>query len=234
MSRRFFAPDLSVPSGDYLLEDSEAHHLRTVCRCKEGDTVELFDGQGTRAVGTVRSIERRSVHILLQERHSSPDESTLTIACAMPKGDRAGWLVEKCTELGARKIIPLKSTRSVTDPKEGKKQRWQRTVIEACKQCGRDWLMQVDAVTDWPELCGASVSGMKLLLDSSGEALPPFPGEATVAIGPEGGWTAEELQSAREHGWQIVSLPGHVLRIETCVITMAAWARVCSQGIHRS
>lgn len=229
MSTRFYAPDLPKYPADYLLEGDEAHHLRTVCRCRPGDQVELFDGRGTRASASVLTVERHSVHLQLQEIHPGDPISGPTLAVAIPKGDRAATLIEKCTELGVERLVPLRTQRSVADPKQNKQDRWRRTVVEACKQCGRDALMEIDPVTDWPHFCTQADQSPRLLLHPSGPLVggmdfPAVP--SLVAIGPEGGWTDAELELAKAHGWTVVSFPGHILRIETAAIAAAAWLRI--------
>lgn len=225
MSTRFYAPDLPETGGDYLLEGDEAHHLRTVCRCRVGEEVQLFNGEGRRAQATVASIERHCVYVKLLSFAEGHPVTGLTIACAVPKGDRASVLIEKCTELGVTRLIPLRTERSVTDPKQGKRNRWQRTVIEACKQCGRDDLMEVAEITDWRQFCQQPADEQRFLLHPHGQLITEIPrtdGAVVFAIGPEGGWVDEEVQLAQDHGWTTVRLAGHILRVETAAIAIAA------------
>jgi 16S rRNA (uracil1498-N3)-methyltransferase len=146
----------------------------------------------------------------------------------LPKGDRAQFLVEKLTEIGVKKLIPLQTERSIIHPREGKLEKLKRYVIEASKQCGRNVLMEVDPLVPWDSYCSHHdlpairflahpVSDHRLekpLVNDSGVAL---------AVGPEGGFTEEEIARATASGWQLKSLGPTVLRIETAAIVMAAW-----------
>jgi 16S rRNA (uracil1498-N3)-methyltransferase len=114
----------------------------------------------------------------------------------------------------------------VANPSEAKLERFRKIVVEACKQSSRNYLMEIAELTDWNSAV-ASLRGERCLLDPSGSVsvaeLNPAPD--TVAIGPEGGWTEEELSVARESGWTIGRLPGNILRVETAAIAVAAWRR---------
>ena len=222
MAERYYEPGLSESLGEWTLEGDEAHHLLRVRRGKVGERVQLFDGQGLRADATVREIGKRSVRLELANFRRSPPSSGLILGSAPPKGDRLLWMIEKCTELGVRSWTPVLSERTVVHPGDAKIEKLRRKVIEACKQCGRDDLMEIGELTPLPAfLTGKPWDDSGWLLDPSGEA----PAEAApmwACIGPEGGWTAEESAVARAHGWMVRSLPGRVLRIETACLAVAA------------
>lgn len=225
MAERFYAPDLASAAGQIVLEGPEAHHIRTVLRAKPGTAVEVFDGQGTTAAGQVAAVERHAVVVdlgpLARVPAPSPAER-FTIAAALPKGDRASWMIEKLTELGVDCFQPLRTARSVTHPREGKEDKLRRTMVEACKQCGRAWFLDLEPLAEVAAVLAAPAPGW--LLDPRGEpntSALPFP--AQVLIGPEGGWTGEELNLARAAGWRVVRIAGPILRVETAAITLAAW-----------
>jgi 16S rRNA (uracil1498-N3)-methyltransferase len=224
-SNRSYAPDLDPLAVDYELEGPEAHHLAVVRRAKRGEVVELFDGRGSRTRATILDLNKRRVLCQIVERVQVPrpvDERTLAVA--LPKGDRADWLVEKCTELGVDRLTPLRTERSVVDPGEGKLERFRRTVVEAAKQSGRAWLMTIDPPIDWPQAAAAGRGGWFL------DAQPQTP---TVdcdesppewfAVGPEGGWTDDERAVAQNEQWKSVRFPGDILRIETAATAAAVW-----------
>jgi 16S rRNA (uracil1498-N3)-methyltransferase len=147
----------------------------------------------------------------------------LTLGTAFPKGERTDWLIEKAVELGVARLAPLKTARSVAAAGEGKLERLERKIVEACKQCRRDWLMELAAPTPLADfLASKPPAVVGWLLDPSGE---PADGRCDwAAVGPEGGFTAAELEAAHATGWKIVALPGHILRIETACLAVAAKA----------
>src|SRR5580765_5083760 len=150
MSERFYI-NCPLQPGFVTLEGAEARHLATVCRLRPGDAICLFNGDGHEYPARVASIEKRRVDVEVLEQHSPQHELAfhLEIAAPLPKGDRAQFLVEKLTELGVTKFVPLNTTRSIVKPREAKLEKLQRYVIEASKQCGRNVLMTVTPLMDW-------------------------------------------------------------------------------------
>src|SRR5712691_11012374 len=117
------------------LDGPEAHHLLHVLRAKIGDRLGLFNGDGDEALVEIVRIRKRSAELHIVETWTTPAEPRqLILAVALPKGDRARWLIEKATELGVARIIPLRTARSVVEPREGKIDKLEQSVIEACKQ----------------------------------------------------------------------------------------------------
>ena len=221
MPARFHAAELATAAGDVFLDGAEAVHLARVLRAKVGDRVVLFDGAGTEADAEVAAVgKREAVLRLLDVRHFKRPKG-LTLAVALPKGDRAEWLVEKATELGVGRIVPLHTSRQVAEPKN---ERLARAALEACKQCGRAWLPEISAAAAWRDFATAATDVRWLLHPVEGSR--PAPGESpdVAAIGPEGGWTDEELAIGVAAGWRIVSVPGTVWRIETAALAVAARA----------
>ena len=227
MSERFF---LSMPprDGRAVLVGDEARHLARVMRCTVGDEVVVFDGSGTSWRARVASIGRDEVGLDLGEAVTGPRPTRvpLTLAVALPKGERQKWLVEKLTELGVERLVPLSTTRGVAEATPAAVERLSRGVIEACKQCGRDALMQVGGPKGVAEVVGGTGGGAVLLVaDRDGVPLEEIvtAGNLVVAlVGPEGGFTAEELATVEAAGGRRVSLGPHVLRVETAAIALAA------------
>jgi len=226
MSERFH---LAVPprDGRALLEGAEARHLARVLRARVGDHVTLFDGAGTYWPARVVALGRDRVDLLVEEaRVEAEPAATLTLAVALPKGDRQQWLVEKLTELGVTRLVPLVTSRGVAVPTAAARERLERAVIEACKQCGRDRAMVIGSPAIVAEAARGSSAGTRLILaDRSGQALArvdPVPVATMVLVGPEGGFTAEETAAALAAGAERVSLGRHVLRVETAAIAAAA------------
>ena len=253
MSERFFIePPVSGPRA--TLAGDEARHLTRVMRSAVDDEVILFDGSGAEFLARIASVSKSQVALAIKERRLIDRELPwrLTLAVALPKGERQKWLVEKATELGVARLVPLVTERGVAQPVEAALARLRRTVIEASKQCGRNRLMEIGepvGAAGWfaNESSGFRVQGsgqetgtrqesgienpvpscLQLIADPSGGPLASVPrasGDLTCAVGPEGGFTPAELAAAEEHGWQCVSLGASILRVETAAVALAAWA----------
>lgn len=233
--RYFVVP--RIESTQATLRDDEAHHLAHVMRAKPGDQICVFDGGGGEWLARVARLRRNEVDLELIERRDCDRElsTDVTLAVALPKGDRQRWLVEKSVELGVRRIVPLTTERGVAQPVEKALDRLRRTVIEASKQCGRNRLMEIVAPHPWSEYCAtAAAAELRAAADPLGgddlgsliESLRTAggPGSLVFAVGPEGGWTDDERQCAAAHGWQIVSLGPRILRIETAALLLASAA----------
>lgn len=226
MFRRFYLPQ-PLDSASIRLTGPEAHHLARVLRFAAGDEVILFDGRGEEARARIERISAETVELTVVDRMRSAEAAGagLVVATAVPKGERFDWLVEKATELGVERLIPIITSRSVVEPGTGKLERLRRTIIEASKQCGRSRLMELAAPLDWPKLVETEFAeGGVWVADPTGEPLQAASGERTpriVVVGPEGGFTDEELELARRRGGSIVSLGSRILRIETAAIFLA-------------
>ena len=238
---RFFLPQpLQLANAEQPtveLEGSEAHHLLHVLRAKVGDRVGLFNGHGDEAIAELVNHRKRSVELRIHDHWGTPAPAgEFILATALPKGDRARWLVEKATELGVTRIIPLRTTRSVVEPGEGKLDKLIQAAIAACKQSGRSRLPRLDPVTPLGdvlrEFSAAAPSQILLLADPHAErnvaqlfeSLGDVPQSTIALIGPEGGFTAAEHAAAIEARATPVRLGTHILRIETAALAIsAAW-----------
>jgi 16S rRNA (uracil1498-N3)-methyltransferase len=227
MSERFF---LSQPprDGRAVLAGDEARHLARVMRCAVGDEVVVFDGRGSSWRARVATIGRDEVGLELGAAAiaSATPRVPLTLAVALPKGERQKWLVEKLTELGVARLVPLITTRGVAEATPAAVERLARGVIEACKQCGRDTLMEIAPPRSVAEIARDPGDGAMLVVaDRDGLPLEPAAADGRpiiAVVGPEGGLTAEELAAIEAAGGRRVSLGPHVLRVETAAIALAA------------
>jgi len=228
MADRFFTPQPLTP-GEFHLDGPEAHHLATVRRFAVGDRVTLFNGDGREYPAEILALGKKSVALTILRADEVNRELPfpLIVASALPKGDRADFLLEKLTELGVTRFVPLITARSVVHPKDAKVEKFERMVIEASKQCGRNVLMQVNAPTKWLDfVCSSDLPPQRYVLHTEGgvpiqTAIPLQNG--VVAIGPEGGFTAEEVSIAVASGWRPISLGPRVLRVETAALVAVAW-----------
>jgi len=232
MSHRFFLSQ--TPTEDTArLEGDEARHLARVMRAKTGDTVELFDGQGTSWTATVQAIQRNHVSLRLDQKQSETisNKPNITLAVALPKGDRQKWLIEKITELGTDSLVPLTTTRSVAEPTAAAISRLQRGVIESCKQSGRNRLLEITQPQSLHNLLTTSSASLRILACPDGTPmqsilLKPID-NILIAIGPEGGFTDDEIRTANASGFAQMSLCQNILRIETAAIAAAVIAGQC-------
>ncbi len=227
MSERFFLAEPPSAGRGRLVGD-EARHLIRVMRCRVGDEVVVFDGRGTSWRARVASIGRDEAVLELGAAAEEPvaQAAPVTLAVALPKGERQKWLVEKLTELGVARLVPLVTTRGVAEATPAAVERLGRGVIEACKQCGRDTLMAIAEPRTVAEVVGDHrEEGRIVVADRAGEpwsAAVTHDRPVVVLVGPEGGFTAEELAAVDAAGGRRVSLGPHVLRIETAAIALAA------------
>lgn len=220
MSNRFFV-SCPLALGPHELDGPEAHHLAHVRRFCVGDSVTLFNGDGHEYPAEVVGLGKKCVqlHIVAIATPRRELPFPLHVAAALPKGDRADFLIEKLTELGATALTPLHTERSVVKVDAGKVEKLQRAVIEASKQCGRNVLLQVHPVATWRDWC-VKQTGVRWLAHTT-EAEPmnhPHAVPVVVALGPEGGFAPDEIAGAVAAGWRIGSLGPRILRIETAAL----------------
>lgn len=232
MSERFFLA--TSPRGSTAsLTGDEARHLARVLRAKVGDTVRVFDGSGTEWPARIDAIGRDRVDLAVGEPIApvAKNGPLLTIAVALPKGDRQKWMVEKLTELGAARLVPLVTARGVAEATPSAIERLKRSVIEACKQCGRSTLLEIGEPMPLAAcVAGKPAGSLGLVADPGGipigNAISPSLSRDDLGVlalvGPEGGFTDEELAAAVAAGFTAVSLGPHVLRVETAAIAIAA------------
>ncbi|HWE38440.1 MAG TPA: RsmE family RNA methyltransferase [Isosphaeraceae bacterium] len=227
MADRVFAPG-PITAGRATLTGDEARHLARVRRLGPGDAVELLDGRGGAWLAVVDRVERDRVELAVGEPlPERPDGPHLTLATAVPKGERFDWLVEKATELGVARLVPILASRSTVDPRSSKLDRLRRLVVEACKQSGRRRLMEIGPTTPWPDACRSESPGARFLAHPGGmpaaSAIAGAPaGPLALAIGPEGGFDPDEVAGAVAAGWRLIDLGPNLLRIETAALAGAA------------
>ncbi len=242
MTSRFFVEG-RLKSGTMAFEGAEFHHMIRVTRHQVGDTVRLFDGAGKEADALIEFTSRHSATMKVGKVETIPEEEgpQLILAVAMPKATRATTLVEKAVELGVAKIVPIRTARGVVDPRRSKLDNFRQNVIAASKQCGRSRLMEVTDTLDWSDFISKYVANETTVLAHPGGV--PFKeglinelvsssagrgrkksGASTVvvAIGPEGGFTVEEISQAATRGGRLVSLGPRILRVETAAMMAAS------------
>jgi 16S rRNA (uracil1498-N3)-methyltransferase len=227
-----FCEDLSADEGQ--LEEQEAHHLLHVLRLSAGSSFAAFDGRGTEAQAVVTTVSRRDVkfQILSRTVYSRPLRASVTVAASPPKGDRLKWMVEKLTEIGVDRLILLNTQRTVVTPGDTRVDKLRANVVAACKQSRRPWLLEIMPLQPLEVVLEefASQSDLRQLFIAHPDT-DPVPRtslitgdsrELKVLIGPEGGFTDQEITAAIHNGAEPLSWPGNILRIETAAIVFGA------------
>ncbi len=227
MRRRFFVQHFE--NGRAVLRGEAAHHLGRVLRAQAGQLYELSDGKRVFLARVERAGRDEVEFALLDEVVAAPPGLEVTLLLAVVKFDRFEWALEKATELGVTRIVPLAAARSekallAAAPKRAA--RWQKILRESSQQARRLRPPMLDEI-DKPAKAFAvhDGRGIRLLLSERTSATPlrqvlngKSARAAAFAVGPEGGWTEEEFAAAERHGFQEVSLGRHILRTETAVI----------------
>jgi len=244
--RRFYAPAtaFALDQKSVTLSEEEARHARDVLRLRSGDEVYVFDGAGKEFRCVLGEFTRDGavLAVLDEVDPARPDSSLdLTVAIALLKHEKFDLVIQKTTELGVNRIIPLKSERAevrLKDTRDTEKRvtRWRRIAQEAAKQSGRARVPEISPPADFMVLLSGFVVGRPtaanetlrvMFSEREGSSLATItnnvslPARKIVAlIGPEGGWSDQEIELARDAGWQIVTLGGRTLRAETAAIVI--------------
>ncbi len=224
---RFHLPPESWPEA--TLTGDEAKHLSQVLRIRPGDRVTVFDGCGRRAEAEVITTSKDRVTFAIGESRSpAAPRPAITLAQAIPKGKNMDLIVQKSVELGVAAIQPLVTQNTIVQPGEGKSEKWRRTALEACKQCGQDRLPDVaDPISMTAWLAGlGETPGLRLIASLAPGARPlretlrahPALAAATLLVGPEGDFTETETRAALAAGFLPVTLGDIVLRVETATL----------------
>jgi 16S rRNA (uracil1498-N3)-methyltransferase len=187
-----------------------------------GEVVEVFDGRGYATLARVISVDSDWVELTAvgTPRPERVAPCRITLASAVPKGNHFDWLVEKATEVGVDRFVPLLTDRSIVEPGSGKLARLCRSIIEASKQCGRNRLMILESPVRWSDLVGTCADSRRFIADCSGTPVGPATAiprgtPVILAVGPEGGFTDHEQALAQKSGWVPINLGVNTLRIET-------------------
>jgi 16S rRNA (uracil1498-N3)-methyltransferase len=236
MSRRFFAPPQNIDGSIITLSKEETHHLARVLRLQAGEEVLVFDGDGREfrcAISEVRSGHAR-LEIMEPLRDGRESRLDLTLAQGLAKGEKFDLIVQKATELGVSRIVPLATENSdvrLDEERSAKRvERWRRISLESIKQCKRCRLVDIqtplslEAFLDSGPRAGA---GLLVFSERGGstikEALAGLGGEPiTALVGPEGGWSPRELELLEARSARAVSLGPRIIRTETAAMVAIA------------
>ena len=219
--------------GSVELPPATASHLAKVLRARSGDALILFNGDGREFHGLIETVRGSRVTATVGVGTVVDRESPLgvTLVQCVPRGDRMDLIVQKATELGVKRIVPVLSRRSVmrldAPQAEAKAEHWRAVAFNACEQCGRNRIPAVHPPLPLEHYLGDSSSRRpRLVLEPEfrqGSAQLALEGEVEIAIGPEGGFAPEELDAFHIAGFQRVSLGPRILRTETAAIAALTW-----------
>lgn len=222
---RVYTEQPLLPAGSIELEEPASHYLARVLRLSEGDPLILFNGDGRDYLAEISGIRKKRVLVRVLESKDPANESPLKINLvqAICRGERMDYVLQKATELGVSSIQPLKSQRvevRLDETRQAKRMvHWQRVVISACEQSGRALVPAVHTPLSLPEWMASADAPPRLVLDPFSESrlsdLSVTASSISILVGPEGGFTGEEMAKARARGVIPVSLGPRVLRTET-------------------
>lgn len=222
---RFFVPGLTGET--VLLTGEDGRHIAKSLRCREGDVIQLCDGRGTDAMGTITAIAGDTVTVSLSERRPSRGELPcfVTLYQALPKGDKLEFIVQKAVELGVSAIVPVLTSRCVSRPDgksmDKKLERLRKIAREAAGQSGRGGLPEVRPLLPYPAaLAEMEKSPCPILFYEQaarplGELLAGRPKEISFLVGAEGGFSPEEAAAAEGAGLALCTMGPRILRCET-------------------
>ncbi|MBI5526391.1 MAG: 16S rRNA (uracil(1498)-N(3))-methyltransferase [Deltaproteobacteria bacterium] len=228
--RRIFIPEQRVKAGEVELLRPEAKHLVTVLGLRDGDRVVVFDGEGREYDATLRNTGRCKGAALRIEgpgRKAEGGALDVTLIVALIKNRNFDLVVRKAAELGAARLVPVVTERTVKEAGAGVS-RWRKISAEASRQCGRADVMDVAEVTQFGSAIASCTGSLRLMAWEGGgttlaESLRAWAGGSiSIAVGPEGGFTHGEVAAARAAGFVPVTLGPRILRTETVPLALLA------------
>jgi len=232
MARHFFLEKNKIKKGRAFIIGDEARHIATVLRRSAGDAIHLVDEDGCEYNAVIITSKEKRIEVALLEKHPPPKPSprSIILGQALTKFQKMDYIVQKATELGVSAIIPFISSRCVLRLRDEqlriKRLRWQKIARESTKHCGRRVVPPVEKVFSFQEMVQSSGDNvLKIILweDEKNTSLREvIRGSAIhhtmVLVGPEGGFSAQEVALAQHGGFHSVSLAGHILRTETAAL----------------
>lgn len=239
---RFYIDKINISKDKAVLDGEDARHLHQVLRIKKGETIFLFDGAGTTYKAVVEQISKATVSALIVESQNEINEPPyLCIAQCVLKKKKMELIVQKSTELGMDFFFPIISQNcSLTYRPSTQESRWQKIALEACKQCGQAFVPEIRNTGNIADLfadCQEYDHKIILWENESKNLLQPFdpakpPNSVLLLIGPEGGFTPEEVSIALSAGFTPASLGNLTLRAETAAIAALSVVQYLLNPLH--
>lgn len=237
---RFFCQSKNISLDKIIIDDKEqAHHIRDVLRLKQGEKVVIFDEKGSEYNCVIKELDKQIALSVIGKNEAPKNKSMfLTIACAIPKKSKMEDIIDRLTQLGVDKIIPLETERVIVKLNKEKKikkvERWQKIALSASEQSQRNNVPVIDPVTNFKKtLLNCDGYDLKLIPTLIGKRktlkeifVQAMPKKILVLIGPEGDFSREEVESAKKSNFIPVSLGDLVLRVETAAISVASFIKL--------
>ena len=239
--QRFFISSRNISHDQAIIEDKkQIHYLKNVLRFKPGTAITIFDEYGNEYLCRILSFSKKTVLEIKKKLLPSQKKNSfkVTIACAIPKNSKMDDIIDKLTQLGVDRIIPLLTKRTIVNLNDKKKEtkfiRWQKIVFSASQQSQRVTLPVLEPIKDIKEvLAEANNFDLKLIPTLEGKRvyLKGVLGKAKyknilILIGPEGDFTPEEVATARKAGCIPITLGQTVLRVETAAVAVASFIKL--------
>jgi 16S rRNA (uracil1498-N3)-methyltransferase len=218
------------------LREEDQTYIKSVLRLKKHDHLVVFDGRGHEYQAMIRQIQSNRTVVEILKKYPLQDKSVrITLSQALTKAGKMDFIIQKATELGVDEIVPFQSARCVSrltdDKKRQKASRWQKIAVEAARQCGRADVPVISPCVDFQEMIGdGERKGVKIIFweeetqaglsDVLRHQHSEWEEEFFIVVGPEGGFFKEEVDRAREAGFQSVSIGRQILRVETAVLAI--------------
>ncbi|MFH1655919.1 MAG: 16S rRNA (uracil(1498)-N(3))-methyltransferase [Candidatus Omnitrophota bacterium] len=232
MHNRFYCPQEFIKDKQIIITDNkQVHHIVNVLRFNVGDNLVIFDGLGKDYEGTVKKIEKKGIEVAIEKiSEVKANPVSITLACAIPKKEKFDFIVEKCTELGVGKIIPVRTEKTEVvfnkDRMLSKVNRWRQIAINASEQSQRSFIPEIEEMKSFKEVMKlikqydiAILPALPEKIASIQDALRTFKGSNVIVfIGPEGDFTRDEIEHARSLGVKLITLGQRVLKVDTAAI----------------
>jgi len=234
MTHWLYLPQLESTGDTAVLEDSEAVHAVRARRLRVGDSVSVFDGVGRTAVARISDVIKRPLEVHLAvgaHQHWVPPAVRIHLTSALPKGDRQVTMLDMATQLGITDFTPVNFERSVSRTRTNSQDRWRRVLIESCKQSQRPWLPLIHSPVDLDHWISHPTDGgvVSLIAHKQGESCNDIIKESLsgakhirLLVGPEGGFSENELTRLDHTQAIMVSLGEGVLRVEAAAVALTA------------
>jgi 16S rRNA (uracil1498-N3)-methyltransferase len=231
---RLFVPHALVPGQEIALPPQAGEHVARVLRLQSGDRLRLFNGDGSEFSGEITSIGKRAVNARVLERVDGADRESplhITLGQGIARGEKMDWVLQKATELGVARIVPLVTERTEVrldaERAERRLAHWQAVLASACEQCGRNRLPELAPpvrLADWAASLDEG-AGLRLVLDPRGDArvqaLVPA-ARVVLVVGPEGGLSTADLAVLAQAAFRGLRLGPRILRTETAGLAALA------------
>jgi 16S rRNA (uracil1498-N3)-methyltransferase len=237
---RIFAPPERLLESRATLDESAHRHLIKVLRLQVGATLRVFDGQGTEIDAQIEHVGQNTVSLVLgARRRLPPPKTTITLFQSPPKNDRMEYIVQKTTELGVARIVPILTSQGIMKPSAERCARWRTIAREAARQCGRAEVPVIEEAQPLELVLHSLPAPTRRILlweeerkRSIREALENGPTQVALMVGPEGGWSEIEVNRCLDAGFMPTTMGPLILRADTAAIVAVALAQAAAGGLE--